>query len=117
GLRQAVHGVDVAERVGGGDLAVDVGVIDDGREEIDGLNERNVLRQLEDAGVVVRFGADKQVGITDFRQGAQNLREARGGQFPCSAGAGGVVDEALLSAEKQHEYFLPALSWESRPVR
>jgi hypothetical protein len=34
------HGVDVAEGVGGGDLAEGVGVVDDGGEKIDGLDKR-----------------------------------------------------------------------------
>ena len=40
GQRPAAHRVDVADGVGGGDLAVDVRVVDDRREEIDGLHER-----------------------------------------------------------------------------
>src|SRR5262249_9414353 len=38
--RHAAHSVDVAQRVGGGDLAVHVRVVDDRREEVDRLDQR-----------------------------------------------------------------------------
>jgi hypothetical protein len=34
---------------------------------------------------------------------AQNLRQPLRGQLACSTGARGVVDQALLAAEEQHE--------------
>ncbi len=40
----AAHGVDVAQGVGGGDLAEGVRVVHDGSEEIDGLHQRDVGR-------------------------------------------------------------------------
>jgi len=61
--RLAVHGVDVAQGVGGGDLAVGVRVVDDGREEVERLDERNLIGQAVDACVVVGLGADQQVRV------------------------------------------------------
>src|SRR5579859_2072973 len=52
GERLPAHGVNVAERVGGGDLAEGVGVVDDGRKEVDRLYERLVGRELIHSGVV-----------------------------------------------------------------
>ena len=45
GHRASAHGVNVAQRVGGRDLAEGVWVVNDGREEIHGLDER--LRRPE----------------------------------------------------------------------
>ena len=42
----AAHRVDVRQRVGRGDPAERVGVVDDRREEVDGLHERQVVGQL-----------------------------------------------------------------------
>ncbi len=52
------HGIDVAKGVGGGDLAEGVGIVDDGREEVDGLNERLVRSELIHSGVVGVIEAD-----------------------------------------------------------
>ena len=49
--------------VGRGDPAVLVGVVDDGREEVDGLDDGQVLGQAVDAGIVVRLGADQKIGV------------------------------------------------------
>ena len=38
----AAHGVDVAQGVGSGDLAEHVGVVDDGREEVHGVDDGQV---------------------------------------------------------------------------
>ncbi len=59
----SAHGVNVAERVGGGDLAEGVGVVHDGGEEIDGLDECQIGVELIDAGVVGVVEADQDVGI------------------------------------------------------
>ena len=71
----AAHGVDVAQGVGGGDLAESVGVVHDGREEIDGLHQRGVGRDPVDAGVVGVIEADQNVGIVLAGQFAQHLVE------------------------------------------
>ena len=49
GLRLAAHGVDVAERMIGGDLAEHVGVVDDGAEIVDGLHARAARRRRRPA--------------------------------------------------------------------
>ena len=36
----SAHGVDVAQRIGGRNLPVEIGVVDDGREEVDRLHQR-----------------------------------------------------------------------------
>ncbi len=54
----ASHGVDVAEGVGGGDLSEGVWIVDDGREEVDGLHERQVGSDQIHSGVVGVIEAD-----------------------------------------------------------
>jgi hypothetical protein len=63
GERASAHGVDVAERVGGGDLAEGVRIVDDGRKEVDGLHECLVGRELIHSGVVGSVKADQNVGV------------------------------------------------------
>ena len=45
GQRLSAHGVNVAERVGGGDLAEGVGIVHDRREKIHRLDERHLGRE------------------------------------------------------------------------
>jgi hypothetical protein len=50
----------------------------------------------------VRFRANQHVRIIDFWQMAQNLRDPLRGKLASSARTGGVVDQTLFSAPKQH---------------
>src|SRR4029077_5470019 len=59
----SAHGVDIAERVGGGDLAEDVRVVYDRREEIHGLHEGLVGSDLIHSGVVGVIEADQDIGV------------------------------------------------------
>ena len=59
----AAHGVDVAESVGGGDLAELEGIVDDGREEVDSLNDSEIGREAVNGRVVAGFEADDAIGI------------------------------------------------------
>ncbi len=58
GERTSAHGVDVAERIGGGNLPERVRVIHDGREEVGGLHQCGVRADLIHAGVVGVIEAD-----------------------------------------------------------
>jgi hypothetical protein len=62
--RPAAHGVDVGERIGRGDAAEVKGVVDDGREEVHGLDERCGLVQTIHPGVVAGLAADQEIRIT-----------------------------------------------------
>ena len=62
-MRPPAHRIDVAERVGRRNLSEDVGIVNDGREEIDRLDERQLRRQLIHAGVVGGVEADQNIGI------------------------------------------------------
>jgi hypothetical protein len=102
GFWLAAHCVDIAERIRRRDLPVHVRIIDNGGKKVDCLDKSDIVGDLVDAGVVVRFGADKQVRVGRSRDVAQNLRNAFGRQFACSASAGGVIEEAFLSAKEKH---------------
>ena len=61
--RPAAHGIHIAQRVGGGDLAEDIGVVDDGREEVDRLDQRQLRRELIHSGVVGCVEADEHIRV------------------------------------------------------
>ena len=57
GERTAAHRVDVGQRVGGGDATEVVGVVDDGREEVDGKQRCRLVVEAVDGSVVARLEA------------------------------------------------------------
>ena len=61
--RRAAHRVDVGERVGGCDAAPVIRVVDDGGEEVRGDDDREVVAQPVDGGVVGGVEPDEQIGI------------------------------------------------------
>ena len=61
--RLAAHRIHIAKRIRRGDLPERVGIVHDGREEVDGLNQRLCRREQIHAGVVGFVEADKQVGV------------------------------------------------------
>jgi hypothetical protein len=91
---RAAHRVDIRERIGRRDLPVNVGVIDDGGEEVQRLNQRDVWGNTVDARVVVRFGADEQVGVAGLGEEAQNLSNTARRQFPRSPRTGGEIGQS-----------------------
>ena len=70
----AAHRVDVAHGVRRGDRAERVRVVDDGREEVDRLDDRQVVGQAVDGGVVGAVEPDEEVGE---RRGVERLRDRR----------------------------------------
>ena len=61
--RPAAHGINIAERVGGRNLAEGVWIVDNGREEVDRLHERQLGRELIHAGVVGFIEANQHVRV------------------------------------------------------
>ena len=115
--RRGAHGVDVGERVGGGDAAVVVGVVDDRREDVDRLDQGEIVAQLDDGGVVGRVVADQHARIGGDRQAASALcRSAwlilaaqpakrassvsRGTALSAETGFGGGVATFMASSER-----------------
>jgi hypothetical protein len=63
GERLTAHGIHIGERVRGSDLTELVGIVDDGREEVDGLNKRETVGQPEDSRVIEGLTTDEDAGI------------------------------------------------------
>ena len=61
--RRPAHGVDVGQRVGGGDPAERVRVVDDRREEVGGQHQPLAAGEADDRGVVAVVQADDQLGV------------------------------------------------------
>ena len=61
----AAHRVDVAEAVGRRDLAEQIGVVHDRREEIQGLDQGGLIIQAVDAGVVGRVDSHQNIRVRD----------------------------------------------------
>jgi hypothetical protein len=57
--RLAAHGVDVRQRVGGGDATPVVGIVHDGREEVGGQHDGPLVVQAQHRRVVALGGADE----------------------------------------------------------
>lgn len=89
----SAHGVDVGEGIGGGDLAVEIGVVHDGGEKIEGLDEGALVIEAIDGGVVGGGGTDEEIGVVDLGEAAQNLREFGLADFGGSSSAGGQGGE------------------------
>ena len=63
GERLSTHGVDVRDRVGGGNATPVVRFIDDRRQEVDGLNEGATRPDAKNARVVRRRHADQKIRV------------------------------------------------------
>ena len=81
------HGVHVAEGVGGRDLAEEIGVVGNRREEIHRLHQGQVLGDLVDAGVVALVKAHQQVGVLMDLDAVQQLGQDTGAHLGTTAGA------------------------------
>ena len=67
------HGVDVAQSIGRRKGAEGGGIVDDGREEIHGLHQGKLRRQLVHAGIVGSVKPDQHVFVGPTGHGSQNL--------------------------------------------
>ena len=89
----APHGVDVAHRVGGRDHPVEIRVVHDGREEVHRLDDRLLVVQSIDGGVVAPLQPDQEVRVPVRADVRKNLVEVRRTQLGRSAGAGRILGE------------------------
>jgi len=101
--RLTPHRVDVGEGVRRRDLAEAVRVVDDGREKVDGLHEREIVRQHEDPRVVEGLAADDQPRIRLDGESAECSRQVTRTQLGSSAGASreGCQLEQLLACVRR----------------
>jgi len=82
------HGIDIAQGVGRGDLPEPVGVIHDGREEIDCLYKSNVIGNLIHPRVVGFIQPDQHMLVRRKGQSAQGLLQVPWRQFGGSPRSG-----------------------------
>ena len=74
----SAHGIDIAERVGRGNLSKGKRIVDNRSEEIDRLHQRKARAQTIDAGVIVRFESNQNIVIRLPRQTSQDrIQDAR----------------------------------------
>ena len=85
--RLAAHCVYIRERVGSSDLSEVVRVVDNGREEIDRLNERNVVRQQIDARIDECLTPYEEARILRRWKPRENFRQVPRTHFRSSTGA------------------------------
>ena len=90
GQRPRAHRVDVRERVGGRYAAEVVGIVDDRREEVDRLHERQLVADAVDARVVAR---SRSRPARPGPPSAEAPRRSRRDRRPDLAGAAGPVRE------------------------
>ena len=65
--RPPAHGVDIRQRVGCGDLAEQIGIVDHRREEVDGLHEAQVFANTKDTRIVGGIEPHEQVVVMHIR--------------------------------------------------
>ncbi len=90
GDRLAAHRVNVAERVGRRDRAERVRIVDNGREEIDGLHQGALRRQLVHAGIVGGIKPDQHVFVRPAWDPGEHLVQNLWTQFGRSTGRGSL---------------------------
>jgi hypothetical protein len=83
--RPSAHRVDVRQGVGGGDPAEGVRVVDDRREEVDGLHDRQVGGELHHAGVVGGVGGDQHARVCRSRERGHDRAQVGGGQLAAAS--------------------------------
>ena len=86
-LRLTAHGVDVGQRIRRCDLAEGIRVVRDGREEIDRLHERKLVRHLIDRRIVALVESDEQIFVLPHTDIAQQLRENARADLRAAPGA------------------------------
>src|SRR5688572_7364028 len=91
GDRPTAHRIHIAQRIRRGDLAVEIWVVNDRREEIDGLHERQprfaVSRYAVHTRIVRSPVVDKDAWIRLGWYAAQDLSELARSEFGRSTGA------------------------------
>ena len=91
----ATHGIDVGEGIRGCDLSEEIGVVDDGSEEIEGLDKCQVRRNSVNGGVIGAGRSDEEIGILNVGNATQDLREFGLAELGGSSSAGGHFRQAF----------------------
>ena len=92
--RRAAHGIDVRERVGGGDAAEVERIVYHRHEEVGGRDHAGAVVELPDAGIVAGFNADQQLLVVGGGgMPGQQLLQDGGRQLTSAAAAVGELAE------------------------
>src|SRR5690606_30149679 len=106
--RAAAHGVDVADRVGGGDAPEVEGIVDDGHEEVGGGDHPAFLVDAVDRCVVARGIADPEVRVEILRTAAgEDHLKHLGGNLAAATGSMTVLGQtnALAHGGRYRRYY------------
>ncbi len=94
----APHGVDVAQGVGGGNGAELDGVVGNGREKVHSEDQRRLVVQAIDGGIVPGLNAHQEVRVGHGGQPAQDLDQVLNAELGGSTGAVGQFGQAEFLA-------------------
>jgi hypothetical protein len=61
--RPAAHGIDIAQRIGSGDPPKIEGIVDDGREKIEGLDQGDLIAEAVYPGIIGRLESNQKTGV------------------------------------------------------
>ena len=95
-LGVTAHGVDIRQGVGGCDLAEGIGIVGNGREKVQRLHQRQLVRYLIHRGVVALIKAHQQIGILVDLDTLQQLRQHTGAHLGAAAGALGQLRQFYI---------------------
>ena len=98
----AAHRENVVERVRGRDRSVVAGVVDDGREEVEREDDRALVVEAVDGGVVRSSETDQQVLGFDRNEALEQLLEAGGRILRSAAPAGGEIGQLDVGCVEIH---------------
>ena len=87
GLRLGAHGVDVAQRMVGGDLAEQVRIIDDRAEVVDRVHGKAWAAGIDNSGVVGRIEADHDIVTRCRLDRPERARQHGGADLGAAAAA------------------------------
>jgi hypothetical protein len=79
--RASAHGIDIAQRISGGNLTVKIRVVHNGREKIHGLHQGEIFGDQIHPGVVVGVEPNENVRVSLPRQAAQHGVQQTGTQL------------------------------------
>ncbi len=85
--RLSAHRIDVRERVGCRDSTEVKRIVDDGSEEVDGLDQRQVAAELHDRRVIAGLRAHEHAWVQRPRQRTHQRQQAARRQLASAAGA------------------------------
>ena len=92
----AAHGVDVRQRVGGGDGAIEFGIVDEGRDHVDAEDNTALGVEPEDGGVLCVVEASEETLALRNRERVEHLPQRRWAQLRGSTGAVDHVGQAYV---------------------